>query len=164
MIVRELNNTDGVLFKTIRLQALTSDPDAFGETLDSARLRTDAQWEARLAEILDGQGTVFLAQEGETPIGMCVMSEDATDKKAAFMFGVFVDSEYRKSGVGSALLQASESWARKRGYLTIRANVAAPNEVAITFYKSIGYSIDAQVGLLRPGSQIPVFRIHKDFA
>ncbi len=162
MTVRELNKTDSKLFKTIRLRALASDPDAFGETIATARLTSDVQWETRLAEILDGKSSVFLVQDGPDPVGMCAVGQDASDVQAAFFWGVFVDSGHRKSGIGSLLMQSAEAWARNRKCLIVRTKVASPNEGAITFYKRLGYLIGSQVGTLRPDAQIPVFLIHKN--
>jgi GNAT superfamily N-acetyltransferase len=55
--------------------------------------------------------------------------------------GLVVDESTRGRGIGRALLEAAESWARERGYraISVRSNVVRSS--AHDFYKSRGYDV-----------------------
>jgi ribosomal protein S18 acetylase RimI-like enzyme len=59
------------------------------------------------------------------------------------LFGVVdnigIRRDFRRKGIGSALMQAAESWAKDRGAQTIELNVYAFNQSAIDFYRALGY-------------------------
>jgi GNAT superfamily N-acetyltransferase len=58
---------------------------------------------------------------------------------AAASIGVAVLDGYRGLGVGSALMEAADRWARERGLLELRLEVAAENTGAHRLYERLGY-------------------------
>ncbi len=58
------------------------------------------------------------------------------DKRFGYMTNVFVESEYRNRGVGSALLEHVVAWARQQ---EIEFLIAWPTEAALTFYQRFGF-------------------------
>ena len=54
-------------------------------------------------------------------------------------FGVSVDKNYWRLGIGRALTEACIECARKAGYVQVELDVIADNEHAISLYKSIGF-------------------------
>lgn len=52
---------------------------------------------------------------------------------------VYVTFEYRSLGVGKALLETVESWAREKGASGISLQVAAANERGRSFYQKLGF-------------------------
>ena len=162
-------------YKALRLQALHSDPDAFGETLEQAQTLTDEEWSERLAKALSTGAVIFVAQDDEqindevdkenkaSFVGMCAVGEDQTEPGYGFIRGMFVVPSARKGGVGTSLMQAAEAWAYQRGLHGINARVAAPNESAIRFYRKLGYAIGPVTGTLRLDSSVQVYSIAKRF-
>ncbi len=51
-----------------------------------------------------------------------------------------VNEEYRKNGVGSALLNQVEEWAKERGAVGIRLNSAMSRTSAHEFYRRMGFN------------------------
>ena len=164
MKVRALVQSDFARFKALRLDALKSDPDAFGETFEDASRLSDDEWSDKLSRTLSSGDTIFVAEAGDEFVGMCGVGEDRTRRGYGFVWGVFVKKAYRKSGAGSKLMDAAEAWALGRGFKGVNGLVAAPNDRAINFYRKRGYDVGGPTETLRPGSDIPVHSISKQLA
>ncbi|TBR35893.1 MULTISPECIES: GNAT family N-acetyltransferase [Dyella] len=59
--------------------------------------------------------------------------------KVARLYSIATHAEARGKGVGSALLQAAESHARRRGCKELRLEVRTDNAAAISIYERFGY-------------------------
>jgi len=59
------------------------------------------------------------------------------------LIGIAVDEGWRGRGVGSALMQAAETWARERGLDSLELDVAGPNNDARRLYDRLGYGLVA---------------------
>lgn len=149
----------------LRLAALQTDPDAFGDQYVVASRRTTTDWENWLAERTNGNDReLFVLMKAGAYIGMCGAGINRDSIKHGFIWGVYVRSEYRGQGVGDLLMAAAHRWLAARGVVQVDAKVAAPNEVAIKFYRRLGYDILKQDGVLREGSSIPVYPIRINLA
>jgi ribosomal protein S18 acetylase RimI-like enzyme len=90
--------------RALRLEALATDPQAFGATLaDEARL-PEAAWRARIADACAGERAwLLVAERGGRMVGMVgalVKDDPGTAEAIAF----FVTPAARQGGVGAALL------------------------------------------------------------
>lgn len=56
------------------------------------------------------------------------------------VMGIAVSGEYKRMGIGSALLARAEEWAKETGAKGIRLVSGASREGAHEFYRSCGYS------------------------
>lgn len=162
-MVRYLASDDPSTYRAIRSEALSSDPDAFGETSAAFAKRTNDDLGKWLAKVIEAErkAVVLEEKEGRTR-GMCGFGISDTKSDEGFLWGLFVDPAFRRQGIGENLLREAASWLASRGVNRIRAHVAAPNEAAISFYRNCGYTIGEQADTLRPGSDIPVYEIHRD--
>jgi aminoglycoside 6'-N-acetyltransferase I len=91
------------------------------------------------------QGAAFLAltAAGE-PAGFIEMSlrsyaEGASSSPVPFIEGWFVESAYRRQGIGRALVSAAEEWAAARGYREIGSDTGLENTVSIKAHVRLGY-------------------------
>jgi aminoglycoside 6'-N-acetyltransferase I len=50
-----------------------------------------------------------------------------------------VDATERRQGVGRALIQAAEDWARSRGYTEMASDALIDNEVSHASHHALGY-------------------------
>jgi GNAT superfamily N-acetyltransferase len=164
MVIRALVQSDFARFKALRLDALKSDPGAFGETLEDASRLSDGEWSEKLAGTLSSGDAIFVAEVEGAFVGMCGVGEDRTRKGHGFVWGVFVKKTFRKTGAGSRLMDAAEAWAEGRGFKGVNGFVAAPNDDAVRFYRRRGYEVGEAVESLRPGSDITLHPISKQFA
>lgn len=60
------------------------------------------------------------------------------------LMGLAVSSAYRCKGIGTALLDAIEAWARETGASGVRLNSGATRTEAHQFYRSRGYGAEKQ--------------------
>lgn len=76
------------------------------------------------------------------PIG-CLWMGNAVDQvnsqRHSHIFLVYVQPSYRRRGIGKALLNFAETWAKQRGDEQISLQVFCQNLPALNLYKSCGY-------------------------
>ena len=90
-------------------------------------------------------GAVFIAEDDQ-PLGWAVVHDEtgdvfltADERRFAFIAELFVMEAARGKGIGRALIAACETWARARGFATIRIAVLAGNTRAAGLYQKAGY-------------------------
>ena len=88
---------------------------------------------------------VFLAlTEPRKPIGFIEISlrnyaESATISPVPFIEGWFVESAYRRQGVGRVLVNAAEQWASSRGFREIASDAQLHDTGSIAAHLRLGY-------------------------
>lgn len=55
------------------------------------------------------------------------------------IFLIYVDPIYRRQGIGRALMEYAQVWAKERGYTQIGLQVFTTNQAAIDLYQQLGY-------------------------
>jgi ribosomal protein S18 acetylase RimI-like enzyme len=114
------------------------DPDAlapgFREVLAKAVHGQDARSNVLIAQGEDGTALGFVSLK---------VGHDVTGNERGHVADLAVVEGARRRGVGRALMQAAEAWARERGLPALSLDVWSTNERAIRFYRGLGY---------RPGS------------
>ena len=95
--------------------------------------------DARAARF-DLAATFVAEAEGEV-IGLIALYED--DDGGAEL-GMFVAKDWRRRGVGRALLEAGVAWAHTGGLRRLVLDVFARNDGAIAFYRSFGFVEDGR--------------------
>lgn len=101
----------------------------------------------RFAEQEQGRVVYLIAWHEQLPIGHALLKWGGTDAEpmVSMLRGcpdiedLFVNPEYRASGVGSQLLDVAEELVREAGYSCIGLGVGIDNEVARELYESRGY-------------------------
>jgi ribosomal protein S18 acetylase RimI-like enzyme len=74
-----------------------------------------------------------------------------TGQMDAYIGELVVSAELERTGVGRALVNAAESWARKHGLQRITLETGAANVRARSFYQALGYA-EEEVRLSKPVS------------
>ncbi|MDY6783500.1 MAG: GNAT family N-acetyltransferase [Cyanobacteriota bacterium] len=73
----------------------------------------------------------------------CLWMGNAIDQvvgdRYAHIFLLYVAPEYRRRGIGSALMEQAQNWARARGDRQIGLQVFCNNEAALKLYRRLGY-------------------------
>jgi len=91
---------------------------------------------------------LFVAQTESSLVGFVhVAIRNAPDipilvpRRYAVVENLAVREEHRRSGIGLALMERAEEWARAKGATSIELNVYDFNKVAQRFYQDLGYEI-----------------------
>lgn len=56
-----------------------------------------------------------------------------------YIFLLYVHPDYRHRGIGTALMQKAEDWARERGDRQVGLQVFVQNQAALRLYEKLGY-------------------------
>jgi ribosomal protein S18 acetylase RimI-like enzyme len=94
----------------------------------------------------DERAAVLIAQRPDgSPLGFISlkMSADAAGNERGHVADLAVAEDARRTGVGRALMQAGEAWARERGLPVLSLDVWSTNERALAFYGSLGYRTES---------------------
>ncbi len=86
-----------------------------------------------VAEISDGKLVGFL--EGS----IRPFVEDCHTDHVGYLEGWFVESEYRKHGIGRKLVKAAESWARGKGCEEMASDSEIGNNLSLVAHLNLGY-------------------------
>lgn len=142
--VRRIRSDDAQLLRELRLRSLADAPDAFGQSLDDAAARPDAEWSAEVRASSDGDRRAwFIAEtDGDGPpgaLGVVLVRRRPPD--VALVFSMWVEPRVRRSGVGRALIQAASDWAASWGAERVVLWVVASNEPGSRFYRRLGFTL-----------------------
>lgn len=107
-----------------------------------------------LGRCAGASGRIFLAEEDGAVVGFVgvlarVVPEPDEEQAYAYVSDLVVLPAYRRRGIGRALLERAEAYARREGARTLRVGVLAKNEAAGRLYRSIGFS-DYTIQLTKP--------------
>jgi ribosomal protein S18 acetylase RimI-like enzyme len=134
VIVRELRPDEWREARELRLRALAEAPTAFLRTLADERAFADEVWRERAAA--DDRRASFVAEADGELVGTAVAFHEHED---VYLGGMWVAREYRRAGVGTALVDRIVEWARARGAESVRLEVNEALAPAVALYESAGF-------------------------
>lgn len=114
-------------------------------------IETARGWIAGSIEQHGNKTMVFVAEdEHGNQLGFASVSHDThfTGEKQAYIGELATTEAAEGRGVGKALAQACEQWAREQGYRILSLATGAANTHALGFYRHLGY-LDEDVKLVR---------------
>jgi Acetyltransferases len=94
-----------------------------------------------MAEKFSENAVFISAQVNDTTVGFCAFYANDVSTRTAFISMIAVSSEYRKLGIGQALIDETIIISQKLGMDMIKLEVAEDNEAAIKFYKKNGFKL-----------------------
>lgn len=97
---------------------------------------------------------VLIAETSLSAVGFAELSirptaEGCTSQNVGYVEGWFVVPEARGQGVGRALIEASESWARARGCLELASDTESENETSVHAHLAVGFTEVGQIRCFR---------------
>ncbi len=98
----------------------------------------------RLVEIGgNGEHAVLVAESSGLLLGWIhvVVSHSLLTERRAEIAGLVVDEQHRSRGIGQALMEDAEDWARKQGCDSVRLHSNVLRARAHTFYERLGYRV-----------------------
>jgi RimJ/RimL family protein N-acetyltransferase len=133
--IRRLETSDAALYREIRLEALKQNPEAFGSTFERENAQPLSWFEAAV-----GRSDVFGAFLDGALAGMAgyVAQESSKQAHKALLWGMYVRSAARNSGLGRKLVAAVLSHARGRVEM-VQLAVVSENKGARRLYNALGF-------------------------
>ena len=143
--VNQVAAEDWARVRAIRLRSLEDAPDAFASTYQAEAQAASSFWQQRLS---DPDAATFLAAVERADIGITTGAAFVGKPGAAGLFGMWVDSSARGTGVGDVLVRTVIDWARARGFDRVLLEVADYNHAAIALYARHGFEPTGRRGTL----------------
>ncbi|ONI89505.1 GNAT family N-acetyltransferase [Saccharothrix sp. ALI-22-I] len=135
MQLRRLGPADWATWRDIRLTALSSDPEAFGSALAVEREFDEARWRELLRP---GHGVNVVAEAPE-PVALVAGVPHEEHLGVLYLYSMWVKPEFRRQGIGEALVADVLEWAREHGWTLVRLRVFQGNETARRLYARLGF-------------------------
>jgi len=109
---------------------------------------------AQLLQMQSQGGQIFVAEYGDTPVGLLAASVNEGNKYVGevcegVVATLFVAADHRGTGLGTALMAHAETWFKERGCTAVWVTTNAFNAAACKFYDRRGY-LPREVALLKP--------------
>ncbi|MEO8610316.1 MAG: GNAT family N-acetyltransferase [Chloroflexota bacterium] len=126
-------------------EALVAYHQALDESLPGAAPNGSGRYTKRLLQHLDDQYTrAFVAEADGKVIGFILgmivdlLPDIFAQEPGGFLADIYVDTAYRRSGIGRSLVEALIQWFREQDVIHFDWHVAAHNPDAIAFWHSMG--------------------------
>jgi|SRR3989338_661223 len=140
-----LTPDDWQKLRDLRIQAVTEQPKAFGNTPQEELSRTEEMWRDRLEK-----KTYLFAQEGDSLVGMVSVVPELAEKTKhiANIYSMYVVPESRGKGTARTLLTRAieEAKVLHPEIVKLELNVAVTQLEALQLYESLGFE---RAGYLR---------------
>ena len=137
--LERISPDNAAAFRMVRLQALKEDPTAFGSTYAKESELTEAEWLKRAARWSNERSVGYLAMDQGLPCGIVASYLDEEDPRRAHVVSMGVSATHRRSGLGTLLIDAIQSWATAQGASELQLMVTNVNHAAMQFYKRLGF-------------------------
>ena len=132
-----LSAEDWAAFKTLRLEALSAHPEAFGSSFEEEFARTEDEWKAEFkrSELFG----FFEKNKLVACVGFFVYSPLKMCHRGA-LWGMYIQPDYRRKGIAAALLKKVIAHAKKR-VIQLHLTVVTHNHAAVKLYEKNGFRI-----------------------
>jgi ribosomal protein S18 acetylase RimI-like enzyme len=140
-----------LVLRSLRLQALTDSPAAFGSTYERELARTTEDWRRWMAPGV----TFILLAKGEAG-GLVAGVRDSQDAARVHLMAMWVHPEVRGSGAAEMLIAAVKDWAAEVGAACVQLNVVENNLRAANCYERNGFRVTGRKGVVEKSGDVEV--------
>jgi ribosomal protein S18 acetylase RimI-like enzyme len=140
-LIRALGPADAAAYRELRIRALREHPDAFGRTPDEVST-VDVIAEQFRQDVDSEEEVMVGAFDGERLIGVagCHRERPVKQRHIAFLWGIYVVPDQRRSGLGRHLVVEAITRARAwTGLECLWLDVTTVNTSARALYASLGF-------------------------
>ena len=82
---------------------------------------------------------------GFAELSIRTYAEDCVTDRVAYLEGWYVRPEARRQGVGRALIDAAEQWARAQGCTEFGSDALIDNEISAAAHRALGFTETVQI-------------------
>jgi ribosomal protein S18 acetylase RimI-like enzyme len=143
-------------YRELRLRALKTDPQAFGQSYEEAVKHPEERWRQRLIDADQGKSWLVFAERAGTLIGISGAYQWPEDIEAnrAMIVAVFVDEFARGRGIGERLMQAVMDELAAAGLASAILAVNPVQTAAVRLYEKLGFRVTGtEINLMGTGEQ-----------
>ena len=141
------------LYRETRLRALADAPLAFCQTLADAQQIPDQEWQARL--VCDRPDSLHLPIKAlweDAIVGMAWGRINKADPQTAHLFQMWVDSKFRRLGIGKSIMHFFLEWAKTNAASQAQLGVTCRHDAPYQLYQSFGFQPSGEPEAMRDGS------------
>ncbi len=141
--LRPAHTSDLDVVYTLRLRALTEDPQSFDQTVEAAQERGTDEVAESVAACAAGRDLVLLAELNDEPVGLLFITHSRRPRSQhrARLWGMWVAPEARERGVGTAMVRWAVDWCRPRRIELVDLWVVTAHTSAVRMYQRAGFHI-----------------------
>lgn len=94
----------------------------------------------------DEDKEVFLIRDSSTPAGFVHATlrvdyvEGTNTSPVCYVEGIYVEPDYRRSGIAKKLINEAERWGKRHSCSEIASDAEIMNETSIDFHKKVGFA------------------------
>jgi aminoglycoside 6'-N-acetyltransferase I len=125
-------------------------PDQAPEELQDEAEAFFSQPDSRLSAVLVAEGADG-ALAGFAELSLRPYAEDCRTSPVGFLEGWYVAPAFRRQGVGRALVQAAEAWAREQGCTEFGSDTQFDNQASIAAHRALGFDDAGAIRCFRKG-------------
>ena len=99
-------------------------------------------WEQRKSDLILKSREIrvdYVTDGRDCIIGYCISTLDKENEKNGEIDSIYIDEDYRKTGIGKQLMNNAVDWLILKGTETQRLEVGAGNEQVLDFYKQFDF-------------------------
>ena len=144
VIIRHVTSEDAEALFALRLEALKTNPEAFGSDYETTLAQETTQTYASRIPSAESDNAIICAEVDGELVGVMgfVRSTRMKTKHMGDIWGVYVQPEVRGKGISKQLMQATLRHARScDGLLQVNLTVITENLPAIKLYQKFGFTI-----------------------
>lgn len=139
--VRRITPEDALRLRDTRLAALLDSPRAFASTYRQEAERPVEEWERRTNAAAAGvDQTIVFGESDDGIVGMAGGFRPDPESGDRQLFGLWVESSARGTGLGEALVEAISEWAASVGARRLIIWVTETNTAAVSLYERLGFT------------------------
>lgn len=138
MHIEILKNTHVNPYRTLRLQGLKENPEAFGSSFEEESLIDLDTYKKRLE---DKDSVTFGVFINDVLVGILTLrtSQRLKTKHNGHLVGMYVDKNYRRQGIGKLLINEVLRYAKSHQIINLFLTVTSSNQDAIKLYEHMGF-------------------------
>lgn len=123
-------------YKSIRLEALQTNPAMFGSNYGKESAYTQKEW---MSFLENDRRAVFALYAMEALIGLTAVTLDKDEETNAILFASFIKPEYRGKGLTKLFYQARIEWAQSKNCASVTVSHRAGNEISKSSNQRFGF-------------------------